>query len=263
MVDLDLHPPSEPPSLEGMTDAEKVAAMVEWFFDNFDDPSQETPRDSGDFVYIWGGPYDADEELQDAFSDKVPYELIERAVAEVQDRDGIYDWAPHGNRIRPENDSDRVATGEIVDGDGEWPPLVVEPENVHNTSAAKTANVLSRLDELERAVQALQLPAAGIGHNNPPEPIEATPISEEERNQLIVNIGEIKFEVRSPQPDYEKVETKAGFLARTATKIQTWIGKSLDKAIIAGLAAEYPKILDYLHAAYKAIMDWLPPHLPF
>ncbi len=70
-------------------------------------------------------------------------------------------------------------------------------------------------------------------------------------------------EARSPQPDFDKVEAKAGLFARVAAKIKIWIGKSLGKAIIAGLAAEYTKILDYLHAAYKAIMDWLPPHLPF
>lgn len=267
MPDLGLLPTTEPPSLDGMTDSEKVAAMVEWFHENFEDPAQETPHDSGEggYLYIWGGPYDANEELQDAFAGQAPDELIEQATSEVQDRDGILDWAPSGNRIGPDPDSypDRVRTGEIVDGDGEWPPVIAVPEN-DASEAQKAANVLSRLDELERALQALQLPSAGIGHNQPPEPIETTaPISEEQRQQLIVNIQEIKIEVQSPQPDYAKVEEKAGLLAKAAAKIKSWIAKSLDKAIVAGLALEYPKILDYLHAAGKAIMEWLPPHLPF
>lgn len=66
-----------------------------WFSTRFWDPANETPHDSeeGGYLYIWGGPYDAEEELHGRFSDLVPDEVIDEAVEELQ-RDGIYEWAP-------------------------------------------------------------------------------------------------------------------------------------------------------------------------
>jgi hypothetical protein len=43
--------------------------MHHWFHRNFEDPVQETPYNSqeGGYLYIWGGPYDAREQLYDEF----------------------------------------------------------------------------------------------------------------------------------------------------------------------------------------------------
>ena len=30
--------------------------MVEWFQNNFEDPAHNTPRDEGEYVFIWGSP---------------------------------------------------------------------------------------------------------------------------------------------------------------------------------------------------------------
>ncbi|MCF7702516.1 hypothetical protein GLR48_25420 [Loktanella sp. M215] len=68
----------------------------------FEDPQNEMPyadkEDPGDspYRYPWGGPYDADEQLQDEFSDIVPFEVIQEAVLEVQS-DGTIEWAPGPN----------------------------------------------------------------------------------------------------------------------------------------------------------------------
>jgi len=73
----------------------QIAAMRRWFLDRYEDPANETPWDGEDkqYVYVWGGPYDPNEEIQDRFGGVVEYdtmsELIEELWREVGD-----EWAP-------------------------------------------------------------------------------------------------------------------------------------------------------------------------
>lgn len=61
-----------------MSEEEQVEAMRAWFFENYEDPAHRTPYESreGGYIYIWGGPYDAHEELS-IFYGYVPDEVIE------------------------------------------------------------------------------------------------------------------------------------------------------------------------------------------
>lgn len=50
-----------------------------WFHRNFEDPAESTPHNSaeGGYQYVWGGPYDSDEELRSEFEPLgVPDEVI-------------------------------------------------------------------------------------------------------------------------------------------------------------------------------------------
>lgn len=69
--------------------------MREWFFDRYCDPAMETPYDSGEggYLWLWGGPYDAEEELQGRFSEIVEDDVIEELVIELTS-DGNFEWAP-------------------------------------------------------------------------------------------------------------------------------------------------------------------------
>jgi hypothetical protein len=96
----DMGPPSDPPDISGKSAEDSIELMVKWFRDNFEDPAGRTPCDEGEYVYVWGGPCDAREELEDAFSHVASQELIEAATAEIE-TDG-YEWAPAGRRMRPE-----------------------------------------------------------------------------------------------------------------------------------------------------------------
>lgn len=60
--------------------------METWFRKNFEDPAERTPYESaeGGYIWIWGGPYDAREELQSEFSNIVPEELIEELADELE-----------------------------------------------------------------------------------------------------------------------------------------------------------------------------------
>src|SRR5215469_8320252 len=77
-----------------MRRAEKLEVMIDWFFQNYEDPVHSLPYESaeGGYIWIWGGPYNARDELGGKFSDLVSEKLIEEAVEEIQ-RDGLRDWA--------------------------------------------------------------------------------------------------------------------------------------------------------------------------
>ena len=49
-----------------MRKAQKLEMMIEWFHQNYEDPAESTPYESaeGGYIWIWGGPYDARDELQ-------------------------------------------------------------------------------------------------------------------------------------------------------------------------------------------------------
>jgi hypothetical protein len=72
-----------------------IEEMVEWFFDNYEDPAQHVPHDSGEggYQYFAGGPYDAEQELQKQFPKVEPEDL--RAAAEQVEADG-YAWVRKG-----------------------------------------------------------------------------------------------------------------------------------------------------------------------
>jgi len=89
----------KPIRLDDLPQDEAVALLVEWFFENFQDPVNSTPYDGreGGYQYIHGGPYDAREELEDQFRD-VSEGIINAAVEEIES-DGQTDWAPSHRRI--------------------------------------------------------------------------------------------------------------------------------------------------------------------
>lgn len=74
---------------------EKLEAMRRWFLDRFEDPANNTPWDGEDkkYVYVWGGPYHQDDELQSRFGKFVDSKLINEIVHDLS-LDVGDDWAP-------------------------------------------------------------------------------------------------------------------------------------------------------------------------
>ncbi|MFA5778794.1 MAG: HEPN domain-containing protein [Elusimicrobiota bacterium] len=60
--------------------------MRNWFYSNYENPAEHTPFESkeGGYLYIWGGPFDAREELEDIFLDYVPKEALDDLVSELE-----------------------------------------------------------------------------------------------------------------------------------------------------------------------------------
>jgi hypothetical protein len=61
--------------------------MQVWFYSHYEDPVHSCPHDSGEggYQFVYGGPYEASEELQNEFSGVVPDEVIEELAEELTD----------------------------------------------------------------------------------------------------------------------------------------------------------------------------------
>ncbi len=60
--------------------------MRNWFLANYENPAEHTPFESkeGGYIYIWGGPFDAREELEDVFLDFIQKEALDSLVSELE-----------------------------------------------------------------------------------------------------------------------------------------------------------------------------------
>ncbi|MBI5109377.1 MAG: hypothetical protein HZA62_11570 [Rhodocyclales bacterium] len=76
----------------------QLQMMRDWFFKHFEDPAERTPYESaeGGYIWIWGGPYDAREELDDKFGDSIPEDVIEELADELTHI--CWEWAPTPSR---------------------------------------------------------------------------------------------------------------------------------------------------------------------
>lgn len=65
---------------------EIIAEMREWFFSKFENPVNSCPHESseGGYQSIWGGPYDAREELVSEFSGYHSDDIIEELIEELE-----------------------------------------------------------------------------------------------------------------------------------------------------------------------------------
>lgn len=72
----------------------QLDAMRTWFLRNFEDPAERTPYVSaeGGYIWIWGGPYEAREQLEDEFGGVVPDDVIEELSEELEAI--CWEWAP-------------------------------------------------------------------------------------------------------------------------------------------------------------------------
>ncbi len=267
--------------------ARKIESMVEWFFDNFEDPAEKTPHNSaeGGYQYIWGGPYDASEELYSHFGDVASEELIQAAVDQVQ-KDGLADWAPKhiGDDLPPE-DEDLNSLGEDADynepddDSAAFQSDAFQNDFVSPTLATATPEeaealrreMLARFDHLEALVRG-ERDRAHRSHNHPPELLERDPpLTEEQQQQVLDLIAEARQEANAPAPDPAEVVQKASMfrsLARifamgiafvAGESVSTFIGNHgaeiLDSAA-THLSTHRGEIIHALHAAADAAFAW-------
>lgn len=92
----------------------RIDAMVEWFFERFEDPANRLPYETREGGYQWidGGPYDAREEIEDNFSDE-PEDIVQAAVDKIES-EGLFDWAAVP---RPEDYGDYADEEPFGEGD--------------------------------------------------------------------------------------------------------------------------------------------------
>ncbi len=74
---------------------EHIDEMKVWFLQNYEDPANSCPFESkeGGYFYIYGGPYDAQEELENEFGHIYNDEEIRIAAEELENEQGVWDWS--------------------------------------------------------------------------------------------------------------------------------------------------------------------------
>jgi len=75
-----------------LSSEEQKEKMREWFFAHYENPVERTPYESreGGYIYIWGGPYEAEEVLRDQFDGYVKEEVIQELLEELNEES--YEW---------------------------------------------------------------------------------------------------------------------------------------------------------------------------
>ena len=243
---------------EEMDEGEQREWMRAWFFQNFEDPNNQTPWDSEtkSYMYLWGGPFHASDQLWEKFGDIVFDALIEEVVEEIQ-RDGTFDWAPTPNSPLYEHDDEEEPP--------EPPSLDIyldEPSDRYG-SPEEHENRARATEAIENLRRALESPRPfGIGHNRPPDEEAEEP---DEIKELRPALQELSAELAKPDPAIAVVKRCATPLRDALLATAKWalrkIDKGLDAAITAAagggvlwLAAQHSELL---HKAFNSVVAWL------
>lgn len=213
-----------------LTRGSLIKLLVEWFHHYYEDPANETPYNSreGGYLYIKGGPYNAEEELRDDFEGIVSEEAIMAAVDEIQ-RDGLFDWAPSPNHPASQDFYEDALAEDYPQDEVSFEELIEiaasEPSNGIGSEEEKTARA-AVLEQITTLKDELPKPAShgGIGHNHPPEEFE---LHGEGLEEVTASIDEIEAELVSDKPNAEVVATKASLLKKAVG----WVAGKIDTTI--------------------------------
>ena len=261
-----------PSRLKRLGREKQWAYMVQWFHGMFEDPANETPYDGreGGYQYIWGGPYEAADELGAEFGDIVSEEALEAAIAEVES-DGIVEWAPG-----PGHPDQKARMEEAMADDREPPTTTLEeirerleggfsPQFGDALEARRRASLRDEIAKLRDLMERDGRVHGGIGHNQPPEHLA---LSVELTVEVKQTIERIDSEVSKPAPSVEAVVEATGKLE----KVLAWIGKRLEISVDAfltkywstlGIAAALgtgvalSPIGERLGRIFNAALEWL------
>lgn len=218
MSGVDLFPTEDPyefPSdddLEGMSEEEQIEALVEWFHWNFEDPAEMTPYETreGGYIYIWGGPYNASDALGEQFEEIVGYDVVQ-AATEIIQSDGLFDWAPASRRLREE-----VELEESVEA--------IETEDIE-------AAISTALDAVVESAKKVNAHRGGIGHNNPPEPIDDMAFDLADEARLFTSTRNIRTALEEEDLTEERIAEDRNVLSDISIKILKWLAGKADRAV--------------------------------
>lgn len=197
---------------QARTDA--IEAMEKWFFEQFEDPQVEMPRDNEEqsFIYPWGGPFEAGDVLHGEFSHRFDEATIMAAVEHIE-RDGTVEWAPTSH------------------GDFYEHPDSEPEEEAEATRMELTGRILDRLDQLEAAIATMPGQPGNIGHNAPPEEIGLPPYGDEDVAEIKTAIAETRKELAQVEPDAAVLTAQSRRFEQWGKKLGLWLAKKGDLAV--------------------------------
>lgn len=109
----------------------------------------------------------------------------------------------------------------------------------------RTANdrdyALARLAELREALDKIEHQMAGVGHNNPPEPIDAWTDLPDFR-QARDDADALIMEMREARPNIGSAEKRMNALLAFGVKVGAWVGERATKFVDASLAVLAPAL---------------------
>ena len=199
--------------LEEASTERQQEMLVAWFSSRYEDPAQETPYDGreGGYQYIWGGPYEARDELGDNFSGLVSDEVIEAAVEEIES-DGTFEWAP-AQYDRPDDDEDFYNPRNITDYNQMLRAGAQAYPDDRDIVAAK-AEVLRNTAAFLEILRAVRPQHGGMGHNGPPVDEAGNILPPSFYDELETAAEEIGQALAQDEPDLRKVAQAGVVLER-------------------------------------------------
>jgi hypothetical protein len=81
--------------LRSLSPDDQKRIIKHWFLERYENPAENTPYDSaeGGYIYIWGGPHDADQVLQEEFTEGFSEEFLGEIADELEEECGTNEWA--------------------------------------------------------------------------------------------------------------------------------------------------------------------------
>jgi hypothetical protein len=275
--DDDLEAGITPSQLKRLGRERQKEYMRHWFFRNFEDPVHETPYISaeGGYQFIWGGPYDAAEEIWQEFGQLLPEDRVEEFIKEIED-EGIDEWVPgpdHPDTKQREEEWYREQEEEDTPQQTEGLEQIVKrlqsgvkPVYGDGHDLEQRRAIQGELEELKTALEPIKAAYGGIGHNRPP------PDADSPQAVVVIEILDaeetISRELAKPEPDALEVVSATSRLQAAFG----WLGKKLDKAAdgfataiggavalaaIATLTKMFSPLIHLLAEVIQHVTQWL------
>lgn len=280
---------------------EQRQVIKDWFRANFENPAERTPYESaeGGYIYIWGGPYDTEEEVRERFEGIVPEEAIQDVVDDLNGE--AFEWTVPPRRDDPfEDDADddlppdtsdevRERYDELVAQHDRW----LREHPLPTAEGELQAEVLRRLDKAEEALRILDAErlarwgdTPGKGHNNlPPDLVPAgtvppdPPLRSDVARGAILSIEAARVGFASGGRNEALLRQATQGIGTAAKVVGLWVARNLNLAIqefskafgktlgvaAAGAVGVGGAITAFgdIRAAFAAVEHWLTTLLPF
>lgn len=84
--------------LESLAEEEQLDHMRQWFLARYEDPVHHMPYHDGQYTFVWGGPFDPHDVIQNRFGADVPFPVMQKLIQELWSQ--CSEWAPREQEPR-------------------------------------------------------------------------------------------------------------------------------------------------------------------